>query len=475
MARAKTEKRETPRRGRFSWFALVLLIAALVGFILALRPQSVESMWNRTLTDLQKRENVLAFARKALQSGTLAVTGEGKDANSAEAVFALPDAASLSVTGKETFLLTATADSLTLTRGEEVSSAPRAYALADYDASSFAEDTGDLALSLRRFLVLTETREDAAVLLAPYEKAIRRNLPRATRETVATDAGKETIITYEFDAKRLSSILAEWQKTLPGDEALRTFALDLFRTLYAAGGESAPEAMLGRVKDFLTGADGNQALLATGLAGGKGSVTVSLRAAGGRIIGLDAVWSLPFGGAVATGKTALDLGRDPAKAPLRTLEISEKWSQGGEDKTLFLSLKDYVKENSGSAYVREVECAFEDPFFRLLPEKEGDTGTRTLKVKYSWGKKRGDLGLRFTTEDKTVQFRGELKDYRAGKRAEIVLRRVEVDGENRIADQSYTVALRLGGTPAEALPGETELFQTPEPETAESAQAPQTP
>ena len=474
MARTLKIKRSGPKGGRFSWVALTLLFISLVGFIIAMLPKSVESMWQRTLSDLNRREDTLAFLSRTLRSGSVVITGEGEGANSAEGIFALPDGASLAVTGGSEFLLCTSNDGLTLRQGEESASASARYALEAYDASHFAGEKDDAALTLRRFLLLTESRDDAGAVLAPYYKAVKRYLPRRTDESVTTEEGAETVISYELDAKRLGAILTEWQKILPGDEALRSLTADFIRSCYAANGESAPQELINRIMDFLTGGDGNQALLATGFAGGKGSVKLSFRVVSDRVRGIRAAWDLPMGGENHQGALELDLGRDPARSAVRSFALLDKKIQGDQEQTLTLSLKDAVTENGNNAFVREAEFSLEDPGFLLLPQTEGDNGTRSVKLKFSWGKKRGDLGFRIATPEKTIQFRGELKDYNAGNRAEFVLRRVEIDGENRIPDQSYTFVLKAGGgTPATAALSETDLFRAPEQEAApEGGEAP---
>ena len=463
MAKTRTTTQRAPG-GRFSWFALILLILAIVGFCLSLRPRGIGDQWRRTVKDLTAREGVLTLANKIRAGGTVTVTGTGDGASSGEAVFALPGQASLSVTGEEEFLITASDGKVTLTQGNDRASASLSNALAGFDASHYAEEEGTVSDCLRAFLLLTEERQDGAALTEPYEKAVRRRLPRAARSRDSLEDGfaaQKTV--YTFDAKRLSAILKDWQKTLPEDKELRQWATDGVRTLYALENKSAPGELIARIEDLLSGKDGSLDKIAAGLNEGKGTVTVSFWTASNRVVKLEAAWELPCGGETLRGTAALDLGKDPAKAQTRSFKFTQRFV-GDTETQITVTASDTVSENSKTGYVREASFALSDPGFRLLPAAEGDTGNRSLKVKFSWGKQRGDLGLRLVSDERTVQFRGEMTEYKAGKRADFVIRRVEVDGENRISGQSFAVSVRPGGTPAAAAASKNDLFRAPEPE-----------
>ncbi|MBQ3865767.1 MAG: hypothetical protein II776_02610 [Clostridia bacterium] len=463
----KESGKEAPRKGRFSWLALLLLILTAVGLCLSLRPRGVEAAWRATVNALKERESAAVLAERTLSSGTVAAVGEGKGAAQIEARFALPGAASLSVKAGEAYQLSAAGDEIVLKKGDETLSGERRRALAALDGSAFAAGEDELARGLRAFVLLAEIRDGGAT--APYEKILRRNLPGARSEQTVLEMGEEKFsvrrLTYEFDAARLSKIFAGWQKTLPGDEALRQWATDLVRSGFALRGQTAPEKTVARIEDLLSGADGAQARIASGLEAGKGDLKAEFYLAGATVARIRVTFDLPLGEETVKGSVDLYLGQNVKKAPRRTFAASLTFTGKDVKDKIAFSLTDTVTENSGNAFIRDTEASFSDPAFRLLPAAEGDDGKREMRIKFSWGKKRGDLGLRFTSEERTVQFRGELTEYKAGNRAAFILRRIEVDGENRIPDQSYTVTVRPGGTP-EALTGaKPGLFAAPQPET----------
>ncbi len=473
MAKARPIKRPAPREGRFSRVALLLLLATLAGIVLSLLPRSIDSMWQSTVSDLKKREEALCFISEALTGGTLTVTGQGEDAVSAQGQFASPAAASLTVSGPLSFTLAADGNSVTLEQGENAASAPLSYALASFDASTFAGEQELSARALRDFLLVAEKRDSAASVLAPYVRAVKNNLPRRVGETVKTDAGTVKEIRYTFDATLLSAILTEWQKTLPGDTALLSLAEDAVRSLYALVNETAPAPLTETVKNALSGADGAQALLKAGLAAGNGSVQLSFQTAGGRICGVRLTWELPLGEETFAGEAALDLGHDPAGASKRSFGFYEKRTAGGVSREFSLSLQDAVADE-GNAYKREVLLTLSDPSFLLLPRADGDDGSRTVKITFTRDKGKGALSLTLLVAEsgteKNVKYRGVLKNYKKGKRLEIALNRIEVDGENRLA-APYTVVLRMGSDPVSLPVSDAPLFRAPAPSPEEEAAA----
>ena len=463
MAKAGQTNKETLRKGRFSWFALVLLLVSVIGFIFALLPKTVSAMWKRTAADLQKKESVFSFADKVLRGGTVTIAGEGEGANSAEAIFALPDKASLSVTGADNFLISLAEDAVTVERNGETSSASASWALAAFDKSYLAEEKSDLAYSLRRFLLLAEQRKSFSEVLDPYLKTVRSRMPREVREKVEGEDGSELLISYEFDAKRLAAILAEWQKTLPGDTDLRLCVTDLVRAVYAFAGESAPQETVDRIDGFLSGADGRQALLAAGLSGGKGSLKWIYRAVNNKIRGVTVIWELPFGDAVSKGEFALDFGRDPGKSKLHTLSVTEKLTRGTGEETFSLILRDEVAKDDKAGYIREISLTAADPASRILPEAASEGGAHYLHLVYSLGRANAPtLGLLVETGGRTVRIGGELIEYKAGKQLEFRITRVAVEGRNIIDKQSYVVTVRTGGEPASLIPSKMTLFLPPE-------------
>ena len=104
-----------------------------------------------------------------------------------------------------------------------------------------------------------------------------------------------------------------------------------------------------------------------------------------------------------------------------TLHLSFEQKDKG---TLSLTLTDTLIENSDSALVREAAWSLRDSQGSYF--KKGDTEG---KIRFSYGKEKGDLGLCLEKEQEELVFRGTLKDYQKGKSVKVLLNQVEKNKE----------------------------------------------
>ncbi len=92
--------------------------------------------------------------------------------------------------------------------------------------------------------------------------------------------------------------------------------------------------------------------------------------------------------------------------------------------TLSLTLTDTLMENSDSALVREAAWNLRDSQGSYF--KKGDNEG---KIRFSYGKEKGDLGLRLIKEQDELVFRGTLEEYQKGKSVKLLLNQVEKNKE----------------------------------------------
>jgi len=93
-----------------------------------------------------------------------------------------------------------------------------------------------------------------------------------------------------------------------------------------------------------------------------------------------------------------------------------------------------------SSDISEWTWEVSDPKSVFLTEKTETSG----KIRYSWGKTKKDIGLRFVTDGKEITFGGTLTEYKSGKKCKFRLRRLEVDRENLLGKEGLSVSLTPG-------------------------------
>jgi hypothetical protein len=136
--------------------------------------------------------------------------------------------------------------------------------------------------------------------------------------------------------------------------------------------------------------------------------------------------------------------------------------QKGEEMVLEAEIEHKLAEDSRTAFVREVEYSLSDPSGILFPS---ETGEMTGKIRYSWGKEKGDVGLRVITPEDQVGISGMVEEYKAGKSARIRISRFEVSRINRL-EKSLTLTLTKKAEETKPLSEGQNFLLTPEEQKA---------
>ena len=120
----------------------------------------------------------------------------------------------------------------------------------------------------------------------------------------------------------------------------------------------------------------------------------------------------------------------------------------GEESLLEAHVNHRIVEDSRTAYVRQLDYSVSDPAGTVLLSESGQISG---KIRYSWGKEKGDIGLRIITPSGQIGFGGMIEEYKAEKSLRCRISRVEVDRINRLDSD---LVLTLSNKPAEhrALP-----------------------
>ena len=128
---------------------------------------------------------------------------------------------------------------------------------------------------------------------------------------------------------------------------------------------------------------------------------------------------------------------------------NDTWSasvraKSGERELFSLAVDSAVTEDSDSALIRKWNYSFSDSIGAICPE----TGAESGAITFSWGKAKGDLGLKLKLGAEELVFRGELLKYKKGSKLDLVVGRVEYNRQKLFEDDSYTVTFsKKGKTP----------------------------
>ncbi|MBR4288157.1 MAG: hypothetical protein IKT50_01825 [Clostridia bacterium] len=429
--------------GIFPALAVILFLATVIGFFGDMDPEKeLLYTWENTFEAMAEEEETLCFLKDSLLLGEVEVLSDGKSIHYGAR---LPEEARLTFGGEGYNAdLTSKEESLVFS-SSELSDAPRLGerqgAAAAFFQSAYAESDalpGEIRTLLGLFLSMTDPD---LISSADTLGDVARSLwdiadPSCKRKNATWMAGEEKLkvkdVTYRFDSEDLKKMWTLFSSEGKKDE-VQNAAVALFAATNALEGKALTAEKEEAIRAFFHGegdlhADFSSALLSQGSEG-----TLSFHIYKNYVIGIELI----FKSGDVTVNSEIFFGKKVADAQERTLRFTVK---NGEETLLSALLSARVTENSKSAFIREWTWEISDPSSVFLTEKTESTG----KIRYSWGKTKKDIGLRFVLDGKEVTFGGTLTDYKLGKKCVFELRRLEVDRVNLLGKERLTVSITPG-------------------------------
>ncbi len=443
--------------------ALILSVCTLISLCLFLLPaQRVKRALGKTLSSLQEREEGVLEPLSLLGEGSVALEGEGLRFSRLA-----KEGATLASfdRGEVEFTVSSQGQEVTLSSSalEEnlTETAPSPW-VALQESGLLSEE---IAQEERTLLPVLFALTDADALeLDPVfsllGKAISVGKGSLSSQKGEYALGSEgisaTVYTDTYTARRLENAFKRFAKEGEKPEVQRA-VLSKAALLFALGGKEPDRAMEENLSLFLSGKGERFAALQT-LASAEGaSLTVTYYVRGGAVMALSA----KFTSGDTVGEVQLFFGKKVSRD--RDLSLSLSW-QTGEETLFSASLTHRVTEDSRTAFIREMDFSVSDPH-QILGLWE--SGQKSGKIRYSWGKEKGDLGLRIITPEGQVGF-GGVVEKRSGKSTVCRISRFEVDRVNRLTG-SLTLTLKKEPEPFSPLPKGVPLVGTPEENEARRA------
>lgn len=427
MNARRIDRHKTPSLICVAFLAL-LFGWTLISLILYCLPSSALSRAvEQTAAEWEERESVFLFLSECCDSGSAELTRSGKSLISyraAEGVRALSFG--------ETLSLTERSDGVTLTspRLSAPHGAPRSALRDQFDSTGLPALLGESESKvLQAYLSFAapEARRAFSGLSDTASTLISAASPTVTRAENTLTVGQTSLpvtdTVYSFDAEGITRAVAALQEMLSEEEKRAEFAY-LSRVLSALVGTSTVlESELGDAA-YMTA-------LSESLKSDQAS-TLSYSVSDGRLVQL----RLFLQGKV-TREFVLFFGESP-EATQRFFQWSETDPEGAVRTVL---LEDTVLEDSDRAYIRQ---------WTRTDSARGD-----VTVRFSWGREKGDLGLRFILPEREINFRGEMVSYRPEKRIEIKISRIEENKQNLIPGAPLMLTVTSEEPEPIALPAES--------------------
>ncbi len=440
--------------GFFSFLAVILAVATFIGLFASLSSGSTLSRtWSKTEKKLMQREEGFLFLCSALQKGSFSLT-DGETALSYEAN--LPEKASLSLSGAGYDLALFASGSALTAKSESLLpktlSGDRAFAAVSLSSSAFAsEEVKKEYLDLMGlFLALSDPNLPEGNALSGWMKKVAKaSSPTLSYSDQILPHGDGIPVTsyyYRISSQGLQEGLLAWKKlgSDPKNADSLCAAISLLRASF--GLETSGET-LEKIRAFAAG-EGDWFQSLSDLAGKENSVlAVDFSVSGGCVIAITADFVLGD----FSGKFELFLGQDVENAPEQSLSFT---LFQGEEKAVSLSLISRLREDSKKAYIREVEYSLEDETSLLLGDEKALSG----KVRFSWGKVKGDLGLRLITAEKEINFRGKVTQWKKGSQIDFEILGLEVNKENILKGKTLLGHVDQKGEPAAPSASQGALF-----------------
>lgn len=439
--RSQSRKKENPIA---ILLVIVLFIATLLTpFSFNTPEKQLARAWNKSRAELEEEQ--IQFIGNALWDGSFEAKGEHSTLTYAASLPTSVIAVEEGNIGNrrmafegDTFYLQSD------TLGESAFSAPRkdaSTALCD-SAFSDAEMPGLQMRFLRSALAASDADFSTAddVLSALFSQVWKTGKPELTsvRDQMKID-GKErkvTVYSSEVDSDGLKKALTVWKNEGNREEVKAAYTA-LRQYLSATLSPTETGEASDRFVDFLCGSSSDFSDFEKRVTTSDGRACITTTVYKGRVI--SAKFSLTGSDFLLEAK--LDLDANVRKNSTWSASISAKT----EMKELFsLSLKSAITENTDEALIRKWDYAFNDTIGAITPDQGSEEGSFT----FSWGKKKGDLGLKLLLGENELILGGTYGSYKEGQELKFTLERVEYNGENLINGDVFAVTVRPEGDPS---------------------------
>lgn len=408
--------------------AVILLIWTLCGFLGELSPsRNLLQAWDQTREDLAEKEEVSLWLLSTAKNGSLAISREEDVIFSYRA--ALPEKAKLTFEDDQEISLYSNGEKLILTGSELPSGyvADRADAAVLWEDGPFSQAVPENLFSLFRiYLNLTDPqKEENEKQLEEIARVLWKSADprRDSAEWAYSHEGQEKTVggsSYTFDSESLTRLLETLAKEGEKEEnraAISSFA----RLFFALSGQALSAEEEANLADFVCGRGERYENLMEEVA--KGNLVLTFGIKSGRVIGLSADFSTDS----RSASFRLDFGEKPKKSTAVSLNFTLSDSEG---EVLSFVLQDRILEDTRRAYIRE---------WGITTSENGEKSQQT--VRFSWGKEKDDLGLRFITSEGEVNFRGELIRHKRGKELSFCISRIEENRRNILLGGALTVTV----------------------------------
>ncbi len=444
------EKNHGPRRKKESpvtlFLAVVLLVTTLATPFVFFAPKArLDRAVEKTAEEFLD-EDVLSFFAQVFLDGSFEAVGEK---SSLSYTATLPKSAALVQQGAFGSCRVAfQGDRLYLQSsgfGDAAYSASRKDAAVQLCNSAFS-DAGmpDVQMRLlRSALVLGDGSfsHSLGVLKDAFASSFRAGKPdfSAVEEKIriGEKERKATTFTYKIGEEGVEKALAAWKRS--GEKASVSEALTALRGILSATlSQKESDEAVKRFTSFLCGKSAEFQNFEKMLLSENSRATLTVTVYKGRV--LTANFLLGGGDSVLEARTSLS----PQYREDATLSFDLHATQG-ENRLLSLNLDSAIAENSKSALIRKWNWSYTDTVGAIGSDPDEGKG----EITFSWGKEKGDLGLKIALDESELVFRGELVKYKKGKKMDYVIGRVEWNGKKISEDDTYAVTLSAKGeTPA---------------------------
>lgn len=452
----KTDRVGHRRGGIFTLLAFILFAATLAGLILrCFSGVGPKGAFAKTCKEIEKRESDVLFLLSALRDGSVSLNGKdlGLVWNAA-----LGDGGyTLSAKeGKNTLGVYADSDGVTVDGSLFPDGAAFVEASgAAWKLSGSALDRETVAPAHFSFFQTLLSLADpelcsSDVLLDAAGRILKKAKPTVAKEAgaLAASAGRleVTRFTYRFDSAALVRASAAFLKE-GNKEAFQRAVLSHYALFRSVCGKKLTASEQDAVLSFLKG-KGKAFDSFSNLLGKSDSVLeIIFSVSDGAVISVEAEASLGD----YRQSASLFLGEELATSKEASFDFLLK----REDEVLLqTALKHRITDDSELAFIREWNWSVSDQtgfFFEGETEKEGT-------LRYSWGRSKGDLGVKWMQGDESLVLRGTLLSNKEEKEVVFRLSRVEENGVNVLPCDSAEVTVSREASLAEGPEAKQELF-----------------
>lgn len=440
--------RRGPRPGGiFTLLALLLLLFTVISiFSYFSSASTLARALGQTAKAWEREEKNSSFLLSLAQKGQVTLTGAGKEISFS----ASPESASLAIRneGMDVSFVSSgeklTGHGASLQGGDGTGA--RVGAFSAFSDSALGENRGGSWDLVRAYLALTDPDRNSDLFCENLQEIWQEiEAPLTRKKSSVEEKISATEYTFTLKKNELSRLLSA-VSARGAEEDFRDSVAAHVGVLLALGGQNFTSAQREQVTWFCQGKGERFAQLREDFSREESVIALSFFVKGGKVIGL--TLDAAFG--QETWKADVFLGTDPFSAGTSRA----RWERSVGEDALCLSIEQEVVEEMG-AYMRQVNFEYKNTREGLFPlSQEAKSGL----FRYSWGKEKGDLGLRIRTGEREVFLRGQMEKFRAGKEACVSILRMEEGGKNTLSDP---LTLTLSRRPADVTfpPSEKTLFQ----------------